>query len=266
MASFAGLSLSAVPRPFLPIANRPLYHYVAGALSVVGVNLLIFCVNEGLQSEVEGLLAASPPSLDYRIKETGYGSGGSVLEVADMIEDATFWVVNGDLLLDTDLAKMLAYHQERRALATAACIQIQEASWCMERIETDVAQSIRAIHRVHPSQCKRSKLRPVGLYLFEKAALDLIPQGRYFDLKEQLFPPLYAAGAATGVWEVPGYCRTISSIEDYFFANQDVLLGLVQLQPAIVAAEARRETFYPQIAPTAKLLPPAVIEGSSRHR
>jgi lipopolysaccharide/colanic/teichoic acid biosynthesis glycosyltransferase len=265
MASFTGLSLAPVPKSFLPIANRHLYHYVAGALGAAGVNLLIFCVPEGLQSQVESLLAGSPPPLNYLIKETGYGSGGSLLEAADLIKDDPFWVVNGDLLLAADLTKMLAQHQERRSIATAACLQIHEAPWWMERIETDVAQGIRAIHRVHPFQCKRSRLRPVGLYLFDREVLDFIPQGRYFDLKEQLFPPLYATGAATGVWEVQGYCRTISSIEDYFFANQDVLLGVVQPpQNPIFPADFSVDTPGSQIAPTAKLLAPAIIADSSR--
>ena len=265
MASFLGVSLSPTPKCFLPVANRPLYHYIAGALSAAGANLLIFCVPEGLQAEVTDLLSASPPPMDYLIQETGFGSGGSLLEVADRIKDESFWVVNGDLLVDTDLTRMLAYHREHRALATAASIQIQEAPWWMERIETDVANGIRAIHRIHPRQCKRSKLRPVGLYLFEKAVLDFIPQGRYFDLKEQLFPPLYETGVATGVWEVPDYCRTISSFEDYFFANQDALLGLVKIpQNPIPAAGPLNATPNPQIAPTAKLLPPAMIAASSR--
>ena len=135
----------------------------------------------------------------------------------------------------------------------------------MERIETDVAKGIRAIHRIHPRQCKRSKLRPVGLYLFDKAVLDFIPQGRYFDLKEQLFPPLYETGVATGVWEVPDYCRTISSFEDYFFANQDALLGLARLpQNPTPLAGPLSDPPKPQIAPTAKLFPPALLAGGSR--
>ncbi|MFA4902821.1 MAG: sugar transferase [Desulfobaccales bacterium] len=265
MASFMGVSLAPTPKCFLPIANRPLYYYTAEALGASGANLLIFCVPQGLQSDVANFLSTAPPPMDYLIQETGYGSGGSLLEVADRIKDESFWVVNGDLLVDTDLTRMLTYHREHRALATAASIQIQEAPWWMERIETDTAKGIRAIHRIHPFQCKRSKLRPVGLYLFEKSVLDFIPQARYFDLKEQLFPPLYETGAATGVWEVPDYCRTISSFEDYFFANQDALLGLVKPpRNPMPSTGSPNDTPGPQIDPTAKLLPPAMIAASTR--
>ena len=42
--------------------------------------------------------------------------------------------------------------------------------------------------------------------------LDYIPASGYFDLKEQLFGPLYQAGMRTALWEIPGFCRTITSV------------------------------------------------------
>jgi lipopolysaccharide/colanic/teichoic acid biosynthesis glycosyltransferase len=260
LANFTGVSLALRPKSFLPIANLPLYHYIGRVLGAAGVKRLIFCVPEGLGAELTDFLTVSPPPLDYCIRETGFGSGGSILAVADLLRNESFWVINGDLLVDADLTRMRAHHQERGAMATAACTQIQEAPWCMERVETDPVQSIRAIHRMHPVDCKRSKLRPVGLYLFEKAILDLIPSRRYFDLKEQLFPPLYELGAVTGVWEVQGYCRTISSIEDYFFANQDALLGRITSPVSSIGPQALPPL---KVAPTAKFMAPAVMEPSS---
>jgi NDP-sugar pyrophosphorylase family protein len=83
-------------------------------------------------------------------------------------------------------------------------------------VEVDGARQVKAIHRIHPFQEKRSNLRPSGLYLFASGILDLIPPDSYFDLKEQIFPVLYHLQAATVAWEIPGYCQTISSLDDYF--------------------------------------------------
>ena len=65
MASFLGASLAPTPKCFLPVGNRPLYHYIAGALGAAGANLLIFCVPEGRKAEVADLLAdfTSAPGL-----------------------------------------------------------------------------------------------------------------------------------------------------------------------------------------------------------
>ena len=68
-------------------------------------------------------------------------------------------------------------------------------------------ERIKTIHRIHPAQERRSTLRPAGLYLFQSEVLQGIPPARYFDLKEQLFAPLYQQGRAQWIWEIPGYSQ-----------------------------------------------------------
>jgi lipopolysaccharide/colanic/teichoic acid biosynthesis glycosyltransferase len=92
----------------------------------------------------------------------------------------------------------------------------------------DAGNGVKAIHRIHHMQEKRSMHRPAGLYLFEPAILKLLPADTYFDLKEQLFPKLSERGFSASLWEIQQYCRTISSVDDYFFANLDVLAQRVQ--------------------------------------
>ena len=106
---------------------------------------------------------------------------------------------------------------------------MREAPWEMERVEFDADHRVRSIHRIHPAQERRSTLRPAGLYLFQAEVLDYIPESGYFDLKEQLFAPLYQHGARTALWEIPGYSRTITSVGDFFSANLEVLNGQVPL-------------------------------------
>jgi lipopolysaccharide/colanic/teichoic acid biosynthesis glycosyltransferase len=133
----------------------------------------------------------------------------------------------------------------------------------MERVEVDAAQDIRAIHRLHPFQEKRSVFRPAGLYLFDPAILAAIPPGKYFDLKEQLFPRLYEVGEAGRVWEISGYCRGLTSMEDYFFANQDVLLKRVQVSEKIEEFEPAPGP-EPCLSKSCRLHQPVVIgDGSS---
>lgn len=232
-ASFDSFSIAACPKFLLSIANRPLFHYLATCLARVGVVRFIFCVTPNLEMPVEEKLSAFPPSFHCLVKKTSLGSGGSLREIADWIKDGPFWVVGGDLLLDADLAPMLALHRERGAMATAASISARAAPWEMERVEVGDAKQIRAIHRIHPFQERRSVLRPAGLYLCDPGILEAIPAGKYFDLKEQVFPHLYERGIPSAVWELQGYCRGITTIDDVLFANQDVLLGRLRVSEMI---------------------------------
>ena len=194
MATFHGLALAPYPKIFLPLANRPLIHFQVGILAEAGVRRLILCVQSGMGEVVTTHLSELPGSLECLVRETSFGTGGSLKEVADLLHGNAFWVMNGDLLLGGNLGEMLTWHQERRALATVGSLPVLEAAWDKERVELDAENGVKAIHRIHHMQEKRSMHRPAGLYLFEPAILQLLPADSYFDLKEQLFPILYERG------------------------------------------------------------------------
>jgi len=261
LATFHGLALAAYPKILLPLANRPLVHYQASVLAAAGVTRLILCVQPGMAEVVTAHLRTLPDSLKYRVRETSYGTGGSLKEVADALHGSAFWVMNGDLLLAGGLAEMLACHEQRRALATVGALRMQEAPWEMERVEFDADQQVRNIHRLHPAQERRSTLRPAGLYLFQAEVLDYIPESGYFDLKEQLFEPLYQQGARTALWEIPGYSRTITSAGDFFSANLEVLNGRVPLPDPDTAPDNAGQA---EINASARVFAPAVMGSGSK--
>jgi hypothetical protein len=93
-------------------------HYQARILAEAGVKRLVLCLNKGMGDRVAERLDSLPYSLEYVVRETTYGTGGSLKEVEDAIHGDAFWVLSGDLLLTANLAKMLAFHQQQRALAT----------------------------------------------------------------------------------------------------------------------------------------------------
>jgi lipopolysaccharide/colanic/teichoic acid biosynthesis glycosyltransferase/NDP-sugar pyrophosphorylase family protein len=261
LATFHGLALASYPKILLPLANRPLVHYQAGVLAAAGVTRLILCVQPGMAEVVTAHLRTLPDSLKYQVRETSYGTGGSLKEVADALHGSAFWVINGDLLLSDGLAEMLAWHQERQALATVGGLKVREATWEMERVEVDADQQVRSIHRIHPAQERRSTLRPAGLYLFQAEVLDYIPESGYFDLKEQLFGPLYHQGARTAVWELPGYSRTITSVGDFFSANLEVLNGRVPLPDSDTAPDNPAQA---EVNASARVFAPVVMGSGSK--
>lgn len=261
MATFHGLALAPYPKIFLPLANRPLIHFQVGILAEAGVRRLILCVQSGMGEVVTTHLSELPGSLECLVRETSFGTGGSLKEVADLLHGNAFWVMNGDLLLGGNLGEMLSWHQERRALATVGALPVREAPWEMERIEFDADQQVTTIHRIHPAQERRSTLRPAGLYLFQTEILDYIPASGYFDLKEQLFAPIYQQGGRTALWEIPGYSRTITSVGDFFSANLEVLNGQV---PLPVPGKAPDNPALAEISASARVFVPAAVGSGSR--
>ena len=100
-ANFHGFVLAPYPKILLPLANHPLLHYQARVLAEAGGKRLIVCVNNGMGARVAEHLGSLPHTLEYLIKETTYGTGGSLKEVEDAIAGSLFWVLGGDVLLST---------------------------------------------------------------------------------------------------------------------------------------------------------------------
>ncbi len=263
-------SLSALkPKLLLPVANRPLGDYLASVLAAAGVNRVLVLLDfwsSHAADRLSTIFRRRALQVECIIIEDGpRGTGGSLKKVESQLQGDAFWVVSGDLFLVTDLREMSAFHLERGSVATVGALRIPEPVWEMERVELDGAHRVKAIHRIHPAQNKRSTLRPSGLYLFEPTVLDLIPESGHFDLKEQLFPRLAECGMAANVWEIRGYCRTASSVSDYFAANRDVLLNRVRTlsvpdDPLPRVAKWRP----PDISAEAILLDPVVVGLGSR--
>ncbi len=226
---------------------------------------MIICVNEEFETQIANHLSFSPPPINYLIRKTASGTGGSLKQVEPDIKGDSFWVINGDLLLQADLSRMWAFHRQHQAIATVGAIKVQPEPWEMERVEVGVDNHVKVIHRIHPFQEKRSNLRPAGLYLFEFEVLDLIPPDSYFDLKEQLFPVLYHLQAPTVAWELPGYCRTISSLDDYFQANRDILMKRVLFE-GVKGLEDDSAASNPasRINPSSTRIPPVVLGAGSQ--
>jgi mannose-1-phosphate guanylyltransferase len=264
LATFQGADLAPYPKVLLPLANRPIFGYQAEMLAAVGVRRLIFCVSPGMGLRLAEKLASLPASLEYLVRETTLGTGGSLKEVQDAMRGDSFWVLNGDLLLRSGLAEMVACHQQRNAMATVGVSRLQPTPREMERVECDAVSGVKSIRRIPPAQERRSTLRPGGLYLFQSEIMDFIPASGYFDLKEQLFPLLYQKNARTAMWEIPGQSRTITSMADFFNANLEVLHGLMPLGDPDIPAHWQDNVREAQVSPSARVFAPTVVGSGSR--
>ena len=225
LATFDSFSIAACPKFLLPMANRPLYHYLAAGLARVGVERLIFCVTPGLEKRWKRNWPASRrPANTWSRNHPGQRrlSEGS----RAWIKDGPFWVAGGDLLLDEDLSRMLAFHQARGA-GHGRLLAHPEAPWEMERVEMGAAKDQgHSPASSLPGKAQHPEARrPLSLRAGHPGGH---PGGQVFRSQGAALPALYERGAPSAVWEIQGYCRTITSMDDYFFANQDVLLGRVQ--------------------------------------
>src|SRR5918912_976091 len=107
-------------KPAIPFLGKPLVGYVAEYLGRYGCRDIV--VN--LHHEPDSVRAALGDGtrfgvrLEYVFEETILGTSGALDNARHLLEDDTFFVVNGKIVTDIDLTRALATHRERGALAT----------------------------------------------------------------------------------------------------------------------------------------------------
>src|SRR5438132_9370186 len=111
-----------VPKPLVPVCGLPLLQYNFALLKGAGVTEVVINTHH-LGAEMEKgareLASAIGLSLEVSREEKHIlGTGGGVRRAAHLLGQGTFFLLNGDMLFDVDLAAALAAHRAQGAAAT----------------------------------------------------------------------------------------------------------------------------------------------------
>ena len=112
---------STVPKPVVPLVDRPFMAYMVEWLRGHGVNdVILSCgfMADGMRA-VLGDGAAMGVRLRYVEEPEPLGTGGA-LKYAEELLDERFFMLNGDVLSDMDLTAQLRQHEQTGARATLA--------------------------------------------------------------------------------------------------------------------------------------------------
>jgi len=232
-------------RPLWPIAGRPLIGHVLGWLGDVGVNRTCVCGNghtHDLLSAV-GRKINDSIAIEYYEDRMPRGPAGCARDAAMRRGDSRFLVVDGTVIPDIDLDGMIATHVESNARLTVA-------------VTRPPAGGLDA---------SAEGVSPVGVYLFDREALALVPPAGYQDIKESLIPKLVKAGMHVAAFEVDGHwAPRIRCPASYLAVNRWFLTRRqdARLQNRYVeAADDALATIHPTatVDPTARLVGPIMV-------
>ena len=116
------------PKQMLQVADRPMLEWVLGHLAVHGVDDVVL----SLGYKPDAFLDAYPDDrcagvhLSYAVEPEPLDTAGAIGFAARSAGiDERFLVVNGDVLTDIDLAQIVAFHEEREAMATIGLVAVE---------------------------------------------------------------------------------------------------------------------------------------------
>ena len=166
--------------------------------------------------------------VDGKLEGLALGSAGGMRKIQDFsgFFDETFVVLCGDALVDVDLASILRFHRDRKALATIVLRDVPRAEVCKYGV-VETSRDGRVLRFQEKPEIAEAIYTVIntGIYLFEPRIFDFIPAHREFDIGGQLFPALVAAGEELYGVVAPFHWLDIGSIADYWDATRLLLRG-----------------------------------------
>jgi NDP-sugar pyrophosphorylase family protein len=158
------------------------------------------------------------------------GTGGAYKFAADDIRETTV-VLNGDILTDLDISKVIEFHKSKRAAATIVLAPVENPS-AYGLVETDADGRVRRF-REKPKPEELAELATntinAGIYILEPEVLDLIPAGENHSFEYNVFPDLLANDKAFYAYILKeNYWRDIGNPESYLQGHHDFLSGKIK--------------------------------------
>jgi mannose-1-phosphate guanylyltransferase len=216
------------PKPLIPVLNRPLITHLIDNLRRHGVDRVVFAAaaSEKRLEEVLGNGAAAGIEISYCYETEPLGSGLAVKAAAKDFTEA-FFVCNGDVITDLDVADMAARHKERGAIISISLATVEDPS-AYGVAELDRSDRITRFVEKPPRGEAPSNYANAGTWLFEPEVLDHIPDEKMDRSLEQLvFPSLIAEGYLVLGYPSHAYWMDVGTSERYLQLHADLLQGRI---------------------------------------
>jgi mannose-1-phosphate guanylyltransferase len=213
---------STVPKPVVPLVDRPFIAYMIEWLRGHGVDDVILACGfmaDGVRS-VLGDGSSLGVRLRYIEEPTPLGTGGA-LKYAEELLDDRFFMLNGDCLMDLDLTAQMRQHEASGARATLALIAVDDpSSYGLVRRAED--RSVRQFVEKPSLDEIDTNLVNAGAYILHRDVLDgMAPAGTKISIERDVFPSLVGNGLYG--YEASGYWVDIGTPERYLQATFEIL-------------------------------------------
>ncbi|MCG9895208.1 MAG: NTP transferase domain-containing protein [Fimbriimonadaceae bacterium] len=219
------------PKPLVPVANRPIMAHILQLLARHGLTEVVATLHY-LAEEITGCFGDGSDygvKLTYSLEPKPLGTAGSVKLAEEALKHDTFVIISGDALTGCDLTAALAWHKERKSVATLVLKRVPNPLDFGLVITDDDGRIQRFLEKPGWSEVFSDTVN-TGIYILEPEVLDLIEPGENSDWSRDVFPKLLQSGASINGWIMDDYWSDIGQIQQYREAQLDLLGGRTGLE------------------------------------
>jgi NDP-sugar pyrophosphorylase family protein len=216
------------PKPLVEVGGEPLVYRSLRMLARAGVRDVVVNLHH-LGEKIEADLGTGERfglRITYSREPVILGSGGGIKAAERHLTGGPFFVVNGDALLDLDLAAVLDFHRRKGALATMV-LRPDPNPDAWGAIEIDAAQRIRQfVGKLAAPGVPLRRLMFTGVHVLEPGVFAYLTPA-FSSINEVFYPRAIAAGEPIFGFEYDGYWSDVGTWESLEAARRDAAEGII---------------------------------------
>lgn len=227
-----------VPKPLVPVANRPIMDILFERLLEIGVKDVVANTHYKAEQIIDRYKNNTIGiNFSYIHEEELSGTAGGVKKCQFFFDEGEdFLVLSADGLSNADLKAGIEAHKKSGAIASMGIKKI-----AMEEIPhfgvvvTDKKGFVKGFQEKPAIKDAKSDCINTGIYIFNYKIFDYIPADTFYDFAKNVFPDLLSKEMPINTFPVNEYWSDIGTIEQYAQSTQDLFNNLYEINcPQII--------------------------------
>ncbi len=253
-----------VPKPLVPVGNRPLIIYPLHLLARAGVRRVVINLHHLAEKIPEELAQHKLPTLDivYSRERKILGTGGGIVRVRKLLAADRFFLLNGDTLHNVNLRTLLRFHLERGASATMV---VRPLRGKVDFTPLELDGEDRIVRLLDATTTPRGRTRKVmfcGIHILEPEVFDFLPRSGFSCINRTAYTAMIERGLKVCGFMYDGPWYDIGTPARYLAVNLDVAGGRLKLPPPGTLGRIHGQVLRgprSRVAPDARVGPRVVL-------
>lgn len=220
--------ISDVPKPMIPIFDKPIIQYEIECLRNQGFKDIIITVSYKANIIMEYFKDGSDfgVNIEYYVEDEPLGNAGALFKIKDKLS-SDFLLLNADAMFNIDFNRFVEYHKKKGGLVTlfthpnshpydSGLVFCDDNKSVTKWLSKEEKRPIYYKNRVN-----------AGLHVINKSILDEVIETPKVDLDRQLLKPLSGSGKMFA-YDSSEYVKDMGTPDRYYSVCKDFEEGIVE--------------------------------------
>lgn len=218
---------NSIPKPLIPICGKPVLLHQIECLRQQGITEIILTIGH-LGEQIYNFFGDGSRfdvQIDYIREDDPLGTAGALYYLKEKVRD-DFFLINGDLIFDVDLKRLMDFHKSHQAKVTLLG-HPNDHPYDSGMILADVDGKVTGWLTKEEKRKWYRNCVNAGIHVISSSLLEKIEGPKKIDLDREILKPLISSGKIY-VYRTPEYVKDMGTPERIIQVENDLQSGLIE--------------------------------------